>query len=84
MSKFYLKDENDNPVRLITENEKVTEINSSSTDNECPTAKASYNILSHLPYITTAPTADNQNGLAIVVLDGEPEQKYNGYIYFIK
>lgn len=38
---------------------------------------------SFVTYITTAPTADNTNGLKIVVLSTEPTTKYNGYIYII-
>ena len=36
-----------------------------------------------LPYITTAPTADNTNGIILCVLSEEPAAKYNGYIYII-
>lgn len=36
-----------------------------------------------LPYLTTAPTAANTNGLKIVQLTSEPSQKYSGYLYFI-
>lgn len=34
-------------------------------------------------YSTTTPTADNTDGLKIVVLDSEPATKYNGYLYII-
>lgn len=35
--------------------------------------------------LTTAPTADNEGeGHIIVILDEEPEVKYDGYIYLIK
>lgn len=37
-----------------------------------------------LPYLTTAPTADNDsNKISIVVLDAEPATRYNGYLYII-
>ena len=36
-----------------------------------------------LPYLTTAPTSANPNGLILVVLDSEPAKKYEGYIYII-
>ena len=36
-----------------------------------------------LPYLTTAPTADNTDGLILVKLSSEPATKYNGYIYII-
>ena len=34
-------------------------------------------------YSTTTPTADNTDGLKVVVLDSEPATKYNGYLYII-
>lgn len=34
-------------------------------------------------YSTTAPTADNTDGLKVIVLDSEPDTKYNGYLYII-
>lgn len=34
-------------------------------------------------YLTTAPTADNTNGIKIVVLSAEPATKYAGYLYLI-
>lgn len=34
-------------------------------------------------YTTTAPTADNTDGLKIVVLEEEPETKYDGWLYII-
>lgn len=38
----------------------------------------------NLPYITTAPTADNTGGgIIIVVLDSEPATYYDGYYYII-
>ena len=36
-----------------------------------------------LLYQTTEPTADNTDGLKIVVLSSEPQTKYNGYLYII-
>ena len=36
-----------------------------------------------LPYLTTAPSADNADGLKIVVLDEEPATYYDGYYYII-
>ena len=37
-----------------------------------------------LPYTTTAPTEDNEDGtLKIVVLSEEPATKYDGYLYMI-
>ena len=36
-----------------------------------------------LPYLTTAPSADNTDGLKIVVLSSDPSTKYNGYLYLI-
>lgn len=35
-------------------------------------------------YTTTVPTADNVDGLKFVVLDQEPDTKYDGWIYLIK
>ncbi len=35
-------------------------------------------------YTTTAPTAANTDGLKIVVLEEEPETKYDGWLYLIK
>lgn len=37
-----------------------------------------------LPYLTEAPIEANENGIKIVVLDEEPEVKYDGYMYIIK
>lgn len=39
--------------------------------------------INSIPYLTTAPTADNANGLKIVVLDAEPATYYDGYYYII-
>lgn len=39
--------------------------------------------MSVLPYVTTAPTAANTDGLRIAVLTTEPATKYNGWIYII-
>jgi len=36
-----------------------------------------------LGYLTTAPTAANNDGIKIVVLSSEPATKYNGYLYII-
>ena len=36
-----------------------------------------------LPYLTTAPSADNTSGIKIVVLSSEPATKYSGYLYII-
>ena len=36
-----------------------------------------------IAYSVEEPTADNLDGLKFVVLENEPVQKYNGYIYFI-
>jgi hypothetical protein len=36
-----------------------------------------------LPYITTAPEADNTSGIIICVLAAEPATKHNGYLYII-
>lgn len=36
-----------------------------------------------LPILTTAPVADNSDGLKIVVLSSEPATKYAGYLYLI-
>lgn len=37
-----------------------------------------------VPYITTAPSANNTSGrLIIVVLSSEPATKYDGYLYII-
>ena len=36
-----------------------------------------------IDYTTTAPTADNTDGIKFVVLTAEPLTKYNGYIYLI-
>lgn len=38
---------------------------------------------SGIKYTTTAPTAANTDGLKIVVLNAEPETKYDGYLYLI-
>lgn len=46
-----------------------------STDDEV--------IASGVDYSTTAPEADNADGLKFVVLSSEPITKYDGYIYFI-
>lgn len=37
----------------------------------------------NLPIITTAPSADNTDGLIICVLDSDPATKYDGYLYLI-
>lgn len=37
----------------------------------------------NLPIITTAPNADNTDGLIICVLSSEPSTKYDGYLYII-
>ena len=37
----------------------------------------------NLPIITTAPSADNTDGLIICVLSSEPATKYDGYLYII-
>ena len=39
--------------------------------------------INSIPYLTTAPVADNPNGLKIVVLNAEPATYYNGYYYII-
>lgn len=39
--------------------------------------------ISALPYLTTAPSANNTSGLKIVVLSSEPATKYDGYLYII-
>lgn len=63
------------------------------TQDETDTSVYNY-ILSHsdttespsgsVNYLTTAPTADNTDGdLKFVVLDSEPETKYDGYYYLI-
>lgn len=39
--------------------------------------------IASLPYLTTAPTSDNTDGLKIVVLNSEPSTRYNGYLYII-
>ena len=39
--------------------------------------------INSIPYQTTAPTANNTNGLKIVVLDTEPDTYYDGYYYII-
>ena len=36
-----------------------------------------------LPYLTTAPSADNTDGIKIVVLSSQPSTLYNGYLYLI-
>lgn len=36
-----------------------------------------------LGVLTTAPSADNTDGIKIVVLSSEPATKYNGYLYII-
>ena len=36
-----------------------------------------------LPYLTTAPTSANADGVKIVVLSAEPDTYYAGYLYFI-
>lgn len=38
----------------------------------------------NVPYVTTAPVADNTNGLKVCVLSSEPATKYNGWLYFIQ
>lgn len=40
-------------------------------------------ITNGLGYLTTAPTADNTDGIKIVVLSAEPATKYAGYLYII-
>lgn len=40
-------------------------------------------ITNGLGYLTTAPTADNMDGIKIVVLSAEPATKYAGYLYII-
>ena len=45
-----------------------------------------YNVLDTsmgLPILTTAPSANNTDGIKIVVLSSEPATKYNGYLYII-
>ena len=37
----------------------------------------------NLPIITTAPSADNTDGLIICVLSDDPATKYDGYLYLI-
>lgn len=37
----------------------------------------------NLPIVTTAPSADNTDGLIICVLDSDPAQKFNGFLYII-
>ena len=38
---------------------------------------------SSMSYLTSAPSADNTDGIKIVVLSSEPATKYNGYLYII-
>lgn len=42
-----------------------------------------HSAISDLPYLTTAPSANNTSGLKIVVLSSEPATKYDGYLYII-
>ena len=43
-----------------------------------------YVLQNGLPYITTAPSSDNTNGIIVVVLSSEPATYYNGYLYLIE
>lgn len=48
------------------------------------TASSTLGLTGKLPYLTTAPTADNTSGfLTIVVLPSEPDTRYSGYMYVI-
>ena len=38
----------------------------------------------YIPYSTAEPQADNTNGLKVVVLDTEPANRYDGYLYLVK
>lgn len=40
-------------------------------------------ILPVIPYLTVAPTEDNENGIKIVVIAEEPDTYYDGYLYVI-
>lgn len=68
----------------LTKN-KTQVINDSVTALQYPSAVAVSNFVNEgVPYLTTAPVADNTNGkLKIVVLNSEPETKYDGYLYII-
>ena len=39
---------------------------------------------SSISYLTSAPNADNTDGIKIVVLSAEPGTYYNGYLYLIQ
>ena len=42
------------------------------------------NMNSGIPYLTTAPSANNTSGcLKVVVLSSEPATRYSGYLYLI-
>lgn len=58
---------------LATEKGKITTLQGKVTDLE-----------KGVSYLTTAPTADNTNGhLIFVVLEEEPDDYYDGYLYFV-
>lgn len=40
-------------------------------------------IAAGVEYLTTAPTEANTDGLKFVLLNAEPETRYDGYVYFI-
>ena len=58
---------------LATEKGKISTLEGKVTDLE-----------KGVSYLTTAPTAANTNGhLIFVVLDDEPDNYYDGYLYFV-
>ena len=69
-------DERDLPTALITNALGFNggNLSAGQIDSSC---------ISALPYLTTAPSANNTSGLKIVVLSSEPSQRYSGFLYII-
>lgn len=65
---------------LTVENKKLKVVSAPTATTATTANKAN-----GVSFLSTAPTSDNTDGdLKFVVLDSEPQTKYNGYMYIIK
>jgi len=74
-----------NPEKIFFANEDATSTTNNYTQlSQFTSGKTLQSYLDSVPYLTTAPTADNTDSrLKIVVLSSEPVTRYNGYLYII-
>lgn len=67
----------------ITNNANSYDIAIKSADGTTIVDNSNVLSVNALPYLTTAPSSANTDGIKIVVLSSEPATKYNGYLYII-